>query len=138
MRLKLLAASDRRTGVAAVELAILLPLLAFLFVIAIDWARIFYYTMTVNDCARNGAMYLADPTTMSSSPYANYAEAALAGITVTPMPKVSSGSGSDANGAWVECTATYTFKTVTAFPGVPASTNLKKTVRMYTAPKVPY
>jgi Flp pilus assembly protein TadG len=35
-----------RRGVAAVELAVLLPFLCFLFVTAVDFARIFYLAIT--------------------------------------------------------------------------------------------
>ena len=126
-----------RLGTAAVELAFLAPLLTFLFIIAIDWARIFYFTVTINDCARNGALYLSDDTGAASSPYTSVSQAALAGTNLTPAPGVASSSGSDANGAWVEVTVTYQFKTVTNFPGVPSTTNLQKTVRMYKAARVP-
>ena len=46
-----------RRGVAAVELAIVLPFLCFLLIVAIDYARIFYFSLTVANCARNGALY---------------------------------------------------------------------------------
>jgi len=46
-----------RCGAATVELAVLLPFLAFLFVIGIDWARIFFVTMTIENAARNAAYY---------------------------------------------------------------------------------
>jgi hypothetical protein len=40
-----------------VELAVLLPFLAFLFVIGVDWSRIFFVTMTIENAARNAAYY---------------------------------------------------------------------------------
>ncbi len=49
-----------RSGAAAVELAILLPFLCFLFVIAVDFARVFYFTLTLQNCARNGAYYASN------------------------------------------------------------------------------
>jgi TadE-like protein len=61
--------SAHRGGV--VELAIILPLVAFLFVIAVDYARIFYYSLTVANCARNGALHLSDPFATVNSPYGN-------------------------------------------------------------------
>lgn len=45
-----------RRGAAVVELALLLPLLMFIFVVGGDWCRIFYATHTLDDCARNGAL----------------------------------------------------------------------------------
>lgn len=127
----------KRAGTAAVELAFLAPLLVFLLVIGVDWARVFYYTVTVNDCSRNGAAYLADPTVAGSSPYASYSEAALAGTSLSPTPTVTSREGSDGNGAWVEVTVAYPFKTVTNFPGVPSSTTVQRTIRMTKANKLP-
>src|SRR4051812_16370068 len=58
-----------RPGAAALELALLLPFLAFLFVIAIDWSRVFYYSLVVDNCARNGAVYSSDPYALVVSPY---------------------------------------------------------------------
>src|SRR5690348_10075006 len=58
-----------RRAAAAVELAILLPTLVLLFVIAMDFCRVFYYYSVVTSCARNGAVYATDPTSAASSPY---------------------------------------------------------------------
>ncbi len=50
-----------RRGVAVVELAVLLPLLVFLFVVTVDFARVYYFSLTLQNCARAGAMYASDP-----------------------------------------------------------------------------
>jgi Flp pilus assembly protein TadG len=124
--------------VAAVELAILLPFLAFLFVIAVDWARVFYYTVTVTNCARNGALYASDPVVQASSPYSSVTQAALADAPdISPTPTVSSTTGSDDSGAFVEVTVSYPFATVTNFPGVPSNTLIVRTVRMNVAATLP-
>lgn len=130
---------EPRRGVAAVEFAILLPLLALLFVIAVDWGRIFYAAVTVDNCARCGALYASDPYSPVQSPYKNIKEAALADApSLTPAPKVTSASGVDADGHnYVECTVTYDFQTLTNLPGVPTSTVIARTVRVYPAPQVP-
>ena len=129
--------SGTRRGTAAVEFAIVLPLLAFLVVIAVDWARIFYYAVTVTNCARNGAAYLCDPITAAYSPYGTYTAAALADSNLSPTPGVSSANGADGSGAYVEVTVSYPFQTLTNFPGVPAATSVTRTVRMYIAPQLP-
>lgn len=49
-----------RRGAATTELAVLLPFLAFLFVIGSDWARIFYTSMTIQNAARNAAYYASE------------------------------------------------------------------------------
>ena len=69
---------ETRRGTAAVELAVLAPFLVFLLLIAVDFARIFYAAVILDNCARNGAMYEADPYIRVESPYKTTADAALA------------------------------------------------------------
>ncbi len=130
---------DARAGAAAVELAVLLPLLSILFVIALDWARVFYATVVVDNCARNGALYAIDPYAQAKSPYASMQAAALADASnLTPQPTVTSTSGTDADGRqYMDCTVSYTFQTLTNFPGVPDTTVITRTVRVYYAPQTP-
>jgi Flp pilus assembly protein TadG len=129
----------RRRGVAAVELAVVLPFLAFLFVIAVDYGRIFYYSLTVENCARNGALYGSDPLAASQSPYKSISEAALADASnLSPQPTVSSRNGADpAGNSYVEVTVSWQFSTITNYPGVPSVTTLSRTVRMRVAPTTP-
>ena len=128
-----------RGGVASVELAVLLPLLLFLFVIAIDYGRIFYFSLTLENCARNGAFYGSDPVAAAQSPYANLQQAALAEAqNLNPQPTISSVNSLDASGnAWVEVTANWSFHTVCNFPGMPATTSLARKVKMRVAPTTP-
>ncbi len=46
-----------RRGMAAVELAFLLPLLVFASMVAVDFSRVAYIQVTLQNCARNGALY---------------------------------------------------------------------------------
>jgi Flp pilus assembly protein TadG len=124
-----------RRGAAVVELAILLPLLVFLFVIAADFARVYYFSLTLQNCARSGALYASDPWVAQESPFASYQAAALSDATnLTPQPTISSKGGNDAIGRpYVEVTAAYTFSTITRFPGVPNQLKLQRSVKMYIA-----
>jgi Flp pilus assembly protein TadG len=127
-----------RRGAAMVELTLLLPFLLFLFVIAVDWGRIFYCSQIVENCARNGAIYSSDLYSLTHSPYASLTAAALADAPdLTPQPTVTSSSGSDSYGNYVSCTVSYPFQTLTNFPGVPQSTPIVCTVKVYQAPKLP-
>ena len=147
-----------RRAVAAVELALLLPFLAFMFIIVVDWARIFYYSIAVTNCARNGAMYYArqQSAVTTTAPYTDdglvnlylgaspdpVTAAALADASdLSPAPTVSTNTGSDSYGPYVEVTVAYTFQTVTGFSvqffSVPASTNVTTTCRMYVPPESP-
>jgi Flp pilus assembly protein TadG len=131
--------SRSRRGAAAAELAVLLPFLAFLFVIAVDWARIFYYPLVVDNCARNGAVYASDSYAPIKSPYATLQDAAQADApNLSPKPTVTSVSGVDASGnKYVDCTVSYAFSTFSNFPGVPKSNTIVRTVRVYQAPQAP-
>jgi Flp pilus assembly protein TadG len=128
-----------RRGTSVVELAVLLPLLALLFVVAVDYARVFYYSVTLNECARNGALYARDAVAAKESPYTSVEEAALSNASnLDPAPTVTKTNGTDAKGQpYVQVTVTYTFNTLTSYPGVPGSVALSRTVRMHTAPAVP-
>ena len=60
MRLPYVAAlkkRDGRRGAAAVELALLLPVLVFCSMMSVDFARVAYAQVTLQNCARNGALY---------------------------------------------------------------------------------
>jgi Flp pilus assembly protein TadG len=125
--------NQRRAAVAA-ELAILLPVLVFLLVITVDFARLFYHYVTITNCARNGAIYASDPVGRTQSRYSGITDAALAdAMNLTPQPTVRSTDTGDS----VEVTVSYLFRTITSFPGVPSTVNLRSTVRVRVAPRVP-
>jgi Flp pilus assembly protein TadG len=131
-----------RSGAAVVEMALLLPLLVFLCVISVDFARIFYFSQTISNCARNGALYESDAYNRAESPYKSLEEAALAdaGNLNDPAnpPNVTSSGGVDSTGVpYVEVTVQYKFKTVSRFPGVPSTMLVRRTVRMSQAPSNP-
>src|SRR5437763_11979892 len=88
-----------RPGASAVELALVLPLLAAFFLFTVDFARLYYHYTIVTNCARAGALYAADPTAAAESPYADYKAAALADAgDLAPPPSVTSAAGVDADG----------------------------------------
>lgn len=126
------AYSQGRQGTAAVELVVLLPLLAFLFGIAVDFARSFYFLEVIQNCARNGALYASDPVAQAESPYSNTEAAALSDATnLTPHSTVSSATGTDVSGnASVQVTVACQFQSVTDFPGIPSMVTLNRTVQM--------
>jgi Flp pilus assembly protein TadG len=129
-------ANHERKAAAAVELAVLLPVIVFLFVIAVDFARIFYYSQVIENCARQGALYASDPKAPAYNLYTSVQQAALADAPgLTPQPSVTSATGTDqAGNAYVTVTVTWQFQTITGFPGVPSNVNLTRTVQMRVAP----
>jgi hypothetical protein len=120
-------------------LAVLLPFLAFIFVISVDWARVFYYSMIIDNCARNGALYASDPLAAAQSPYTSVTQAALADAgNLNPQPTVSSTNGVDKDkNPYTEVNVSWTFSTVTNYPGVPNANTLSRTVRVRVAPTTP-
>jgi len=129
----------RRSATAVVELAVLLPLLILLFLVAVDFGRVFYFSLTLTNCARAGALYAMDPVAAVESPFPDVQSAALADCTnITPQPTITSANGVDASGrAFVAVTANYSFNTVTKFPVIPSQVQLTRTVRMYVAANTP-
>jgi Flp pilus assembly protein TadG len=118
-----------RRGVAAVEFAVVLPLLLILTFGAADFCRLFYYSIVVTDCATNGAIYLSNVTPSNQSCYGGVSQAALAEASdISPQPVVTSGAATDGDGnPAVTCTVSYTFTPVCKLF---SPVNLKRTVQM--------
>jgi Flp pilus assembly protein TadG len=134
-----IARAKRRRAAAAVELALLLPVLTFLLIISVDFARLYYHYVTITNCARNGALWLCDPIAQTTSKYATVDAAARADATNLDSSKLTisskTGVGADGN-PYVEVTATYQFPLITTYLGFNAQT-LSRTVRMRIAPAIP-
>jgi Flp pilus assembly protein TadG len=80
---------SRRRGLAAVELALLLPLLVFACMLVVDFARVLYAMVVLQNCARNGALYefystagLALPSEWTSLSAAVQADAGNLNVTI--------------------------------------------------------
>jgi Flp pilus assembly protein TadG len=134
-----IARSSRLRGAAVVELAVLLPLLVLIFMVTIDFARVFYYSLSLTNCARAGAIYASDPTTADESPFASIQAAALSDVSnFNPQPTISNSSGVDSQGrTYVSVTANYTFTTITGFPGIPSQVPLQRTITMFQSAGTP-
>jgi Flp pilus assembly protein TadG len=133
------SARRSRPATAAVELAVLLPFLMFLSVVTVDWARVFYFSVIIENCARQGALYESDPVAQGYSTYPDVTHAALADAQdLSPQPTVSTASGVDtANNPYVDVTVTWQFATVTNYPGIGSGVTLSRTVRTRVAPVTP-
>jgi Flp pilus assembly protein TadG len=124
-----------RPAVAATELAILLPFLASIFLMAVDYSRLFYSYVTVTDCARNGALYgmIDNNHAQDTSGIQNAALADASNL--NPQPTVGSATGTDANGnPYVEVTVTYKFQTIANYPGIPSLVSVSRKVRTEVVP----
>jgi Flp pilus assembly protein TadG len=131
--------TNTRRAAAVVELAVVLPFLIFLALITIDWARVFYYSVTLTSAARQGAIYGSDPIAAANSRYHSAQEAALAETSnLSPPPTVTTASGTDVDGnPYTQATVAWTFSTLTHYPGISSTVNLSRTVRMRVTPVTP-
>jgi hypothetical protein len=120
--------------------------LSFLFIVGTDFARLFYYSLTLKNCARNAAYYASEYPGVY--PYASASAAALADATnLNPVPQVQVGYDASADGAftqtapvrpgYVKVTVTWTFQTVTSYPGIADTWNLSNSSIMEMAPITP-
>ena len=141
-------------GAAAVELAVLLPFLCFLFVTATDFARVFYLAITVQNCARNGAYYASNYPNNSYLyndiyGYKDLSDAVLRDAgNLSPAPTYTVYYGNSPNGpftqtdapasgGYVQVTVNWTFHTITDYPGVPSTVGLSRSCIMEMAPATP-
>lgn len=137
-RLRTAKAERKRRGAAAIEFAILLPVMAFLFLVALDFARIYYGALIAGNCARNGALYAAyasGGSAVNESPYTSIKEAAAADgtdISVNPVSDVASSNNNDNN--TVRVTVTHRFEPITNFVSLPNSGAVPRSVVM---PRIP-
>ncbi len=128
----------RRSAVAAVELAFLLPFLCFLFVVAVDFCRVFAFSLTLTNAARNGALYgSADrASAVDQTGIENAARADASNFDPQKLTVTSSVDNPN-NPTYVDVTVSYPFTTITHYPGVPTQTLLRRTVRMRVIPDTP-
>src|SRR5262245_60662708 len=128
-----------RRAIVAVELAVVLPFLAFLLLVAIDFCRIFYFSQVVTTCARNTALYLSDPNGPTRSHYTTL-EAAAGGDadpSVASQLTVTTTTGTDTVGNWTRVTVSYPFTCITRYPGIPQTLTVTRTAMARPAVLVP-
>ena len=124
-------------------MALVTPVLVFLMLVAVDYARIFHLSTTLANCARNGALWESDPYTQAESPHKNLRDAALADAASlsetsdNPLVVTSKTGTDDTGNPYVEVTVKQRFRSVSNFPGIPNDVDQSRTVRMARAPMNP-
>jgi Flp pilus assembly protein TadG len=121
-----------RRGSGLLEAVFLVPLLLMLFFIALDYARVYFASITIANCARNGALYAADPNNHAQTDPSGLQSAALADAsTLTPAPTVTQRTGTETDGsAYVEVTVSYPFHLVCSYLGLSNPLTISRRVRM--------
>jgi Flp pilus assembly protein TadG len=132
-----------------VELALMLPMLVLLLLVALDFARMFYMSMAVTDAARAGAQWGAQ-NHASAANVSGMEQAAcnsMVDFSCTPGTNTTASSFCQCAGSsttisctspgsctavlnFVTVTATATFKTVVGYPGLPSSVPLSASATM--------
>ena len=145
------AAHPHRRGQSLVELALTLPVLGILLIGTIDFARVYYAAMAIDQAARAGAAYGAQSVAASGDD-AGMAQAALsaANLDLTPAvtaasvhathwcacadgTQVSCASGTCTEGVprvYVSVEVDRTFQTLFPYPGIPSTVRLNRTATL--------
>ena len=129
-----------RKGQAAVELAVAVPVLVLLLLAGVDYGRVFYMSIGVNNAARAGAQYgsqtvitAADATGMIAAARSDASNlstlTATASqctcVTSTTVTACPSGYCTNAPQAtFVEVDTQGVFHTIVSYPGIPSSTTI--------------
>jgi hypothetical protein len=136
-KVKIRETREARRGAAAVEVALLLPLLIFCSMMAVDFARVAYVQLALQNCARNGALYefysqagFSLPTGWTSLSTAVNADAS-SGMTVSATAATVTLSSY----TYITVTATTTFTPIAlpsmhGLPSLPGSVTLTQTATM--------
>lgn len=119
----------RRQASAAVELALILPVLCMIAAITIDYSLLFYHMTTITTCAYNGACYASLNPSATNSAVTSAALVDASNLT-NPAPTVGAPTFSTDSGGnqYVSVTVSYTYTAHFPWPGLPTSVALTRTV----------
>ncbi len=131
--------SERRSGLAAVEFVVVLPLLLTIVLGCVDFGRFAYSYIAVTNAARAGAAYAIMNSYLVADQAAWTARVQQAGRDemnqqtgyVAANLLVQASSFTDTNGLQrVQITANYPFQMIVPWPGIPNSVTLQAMVQM--------
>jgi Flp pilus assembly protein TadG len=125
-----------RSGIAALELTVILPFLAVCFSAAVDFGRVYNASQTLDQCAFAGAMYASGTAQTSQSTgttAAGIAAACAAGVSLSP-PLQSSNVTVTAGTGSVTVSIGYDFALFTPFLTSTGTVHLTRSAVLNTAP----
>lgn len=99
------------------ELALVLPFLLTIFVVSVDFARVFYTAQVIADCARTTALFAANPDLADKTSYETPLALGLQyAKDLQPQPTISFANGTDGeSNKYVEVTVSQDFKLICPF-----------------------
>ncbi len=108
---------ETRRAAAVVEFALVLPVLLIIFVAAVDFARVFYNTQVLTDCARTAAQFAANPDLADRTSYESVVDLARTCVAdLDPQPTFAFATGTDSQSrAYVEVTVSQPFTLICPF-----------------------
>jgi Flp pilus assembly protein TadG len=138
-----------RNGNAVIEFTVLFPVLLLMLVGTMDFARVFFGGIAMENAARAGVQYGAlspgkagDTSGIVAAALADATGQGLSGVTAsarsfcsctgsssTVSCAIGTCSGQTPNG-YVEATVRYTFSSVLRYPGLPANMVISRTAKM--------
>jgi Flp pilus assembly protein TadG len=120
-------------------MAIVLPFIAFVFAVTLDYCRVFYTSQTIQNCAYSAALYASNSASWRpdlATAAAAAQDAALAEATSLNPPLTSAGIATSSSAGMVTVTVTYDFPLLMPFLG--KSITITRTVTMAVVPPGPY
>jgi Flp pilus assembly protein TadG len=107
------SARTARGGAAALEMVIIVPFLAFMFAVVVDYCRIYNTAQVVRNAARAGALYASSTVTASGlTPQQAAVQAAQAEAISLNPPLQAANVTVTTNPTNVTVTVTYQFQTI--------------------------
>jgi Flp pilus assembly protein TadG len=134
-----------RRGAAALELALLLPVLIVLFVAALDFCRVFHHDIMVYNCARHAANWESEPTSQleawhsssTAAAHADFFDPVVPGATPSVIVADTTLAGGEPA---KQVTVSWPFTTITPLPFLSSSftsINVSRTVTFRVCPAAP-
>jgi Flp pilus assembly protein TadG len=133
-----LGRTDRRRAAAIVEMAILLPFLALMFLVAVDFCRVFHTSQTIEGCAETAVLYAcgaAQPPT-GSDPISAAKAAAVADSAVLNPPLDPNRIAITVSGSVASVSVSYDFAPLVHYPGLPEILTITRTAQTSVFPQV--
>lgn len=122
--------AGKRHAAAAIELALVLPILLTVFVASVDFARVFYNTQMITDCAHTTALFAANPDLADKTAFEAAAEIGQRCVQeLNPPPRIEIVNHTEDEAyPYVEVTVTQAFTLVSPL-AFRAKYKVKRTAR---------